>query len=105
MYGARLDTQLAYRIRPQAWIPTGKLPPEFLNPVRTDTTARILSDYRETLAELLLENFTRQWTEWAHRGGSLTRNQAHGSPGNLIDLYATVDIPECEGFGPLSVSY
>lgn len=28
-----------------------------------------------------------------------TRNQAHGSPGNLIDLYATVDIPECEGFG------
>lgn len=73
--------------------------PEFLNPVRTDTTARILSDYRETLAELLLENFTRQWTEWAHRGGSLTRNQAHGSPGNLIDLYATVDIPECEGFG------
>ncbi|WP_455643852.1 alpha-L-rhamnosidase [Parabacteroides sp.] len=73
--------------------------PEFLNPVRTDTTARIRSDYRETLAELLQENFTRQWTEWAHRGGSITRNQAHGSPGNLIDLYATVDIPECEGFG------
>lgn len=73
--------------------------PEFLNPVRTDTTARIITDYRETLAELLLENFTRQWTEWAHRGGSITRNQAHGSPGNLIDLYATVDIPECEGFG------
>ena len=23
----------------------------------------------------------------------------HGSPGNLIDLYATVDVPECEGFG------
>lgn len=73
--------------------------PEFLNPVRTDTTARIISDYRETLAELLQENFTSQWTQWAHRGGSITRNQAHGSPGNLIDLYATVDIPECEGFG------
>jgi len=73
--------------------------PEFLSKVRTDATCRIVSDYRETLAELLQENFTRQWTDWAHRQGSLTRNQAHGSPGNLIDLYATVDIPECEGFG------
>lgn len=73
--------------------------PEFLADERTDTTARILSDYRETIAELLLENFTRQWTEWAHAHGTLTRNQAHGSPGNLIDLYATVDVPECEGFG------
>lgn len=73
--------------------------PEFLANGATDTSARIRSDYRETLAELLLENFTRQWTAWAHRHGSTTRNQAHGSPGNLIDLYATVDIPECESFG------
>ena len=73
--------------------------PEFLSPERTETTARIISDYRETIAELLLENFTRQWTDWAHAHGALTRNQAHGSPGNLIDLYTTVDIPEIEGFG------
>lgn len=74
--------------------------PEFLaEGERTDVARRIISDYRETLAELLQENFTRQWTEWAHRHGSKTRNQAHGSPGNLIDLYATVDVPECEGFG------
>lgn len=66
---------------------------------RSEATRRIISDYRETLSELLLENFTRQWTDWAHRHGSKTRNQAHGSPGNLIDLYATVDVPECEGFG------
>lgn len=74
--------------------------PEFLAAgTRSDTARRIVSDYRETLAEMLQANFTRQWTEWAHRHGSKTRNQAHGSPGNLIDLYATVDIPECEGFG------
>lgn len=60
---------------------------------------RIVSDYRETLGELLLENFTTQWTDWAHRHGAITRNQAHGSPANLIDIYAAVDIPECEGFG------
>lgn len=74
--------------------------PEFLvKGKRTDAARRIISDYRETLGELLQENFTRQWTDWAHLHGSKTRNQAHGSPGNLIDLYATVDVPECEGFG------
>lgn len=66
---------------------------------RSDATARIVSDYRETMGELLYENFTCQWTDWAHKHGSQTRNQAHGSPGNLIDLYAAVDVPECEGFG------
>lgn len=73
--------------------------PEFLAEVRTDTTARLISDYRETLGELLLENFTKQWTSWAHGMGSTTRNQAHGSPANLIDVYSAVDIPECETFG------
>ena len=73
--------------------------PEFLDNSRTEITRRVVSDYRETLSELLLENFTQRWTGWAHRQGSTTRNQAHGSPGNLIDLYAAVDIPECEGFG------
>ena len=73
--------------------------PEFLATDRNDMTARLVSDYRETLGELLLENFTHAWTDWAHSHGSLTRNQAHGSPANLIDHYAAVDIPECEGFG------
>jgi hypothetical protein len=73
--------------------------PAFLDTLRTDVTARIVSDYRETLSELLLDHFTRQWTDWAHTLGATTRSQAHGSPGNLIDLYAAVDIPECEGFG------
>jgi len=64
-----------------------------------ETTRRIVSDYRETLGELLNENFARQWTAWAHRLGTVTRGQAHGSPSNLIDTYAAYDIPECEGFG------
>ena len=60
---------------------------------------KVLSDYRETLGDLVLENFTEQWTAWAHEHGAITRNQAHGSPANLIDCYAAVDIPEIEGFG------
>ncbi len=65
----------------------------------TDLVARVKSDYRETMSELLLENFTRPWTRWAHGYKSLSKNQAHGSPGNLLDLYGAVDIPECETYG------
>ena len=68
--------------------------PEFL-----DGDAEVVSDYRETLGDMLLHNFTEQWTKWAHDRGAITRNQAHGSPANLIDCYAAVDIPEIEGFG------
>ncbi|HET6568842.1 MAG TPA: glycosyl hydrolase, partial [Rhodothermales bacterium] len=66
-----------------------------------DEIARVKSDYRETLSELLRENFLLPLTAWAHKHGSLSRNQAHGSPGNLLDLYAASDIPETELFGPL----
>ena len=64
-----------------------------------DKGNKVLSDYRETLSDLLLENYVNQWTAWAHKHGVKTRNQAHGSPANLIDIYAAVDIPEIEGFG------
>lgn len=71
--------------------------PELLGVV--DDGNQVLCDYRETLSDLLLENFTQQWVEWAHKHGVKVRNQAHGSPANLLDLYAAVDIPEIEGFG------
>ena len=64
-----------------------------------DGDVKVVSDYRETLGELIFENFTQTWTEWAHNHGAITRNQAHGSPANLIDCYSAVDIPEIEGFG------
>ena len=68
-------------------------------PAFIDGDADVVSDYRETMGELLLQNFTEQWTRWAHAHGTMVRNQAHGSPANLIDVYAAVDIPEIEGFG------
>lgn len=73
-----------------------------------DTTlvSRVKSDYRETLSDLVLESFIEPMTEWAHSHQSLNRNQAHGSPGNILDLYAACDIPETEIFrtvGPGSV--
>ncbi len=64
----------------------------------TSIVARVKSDYRETLAELHLE-YIETWHEWAERNGCATRNQAHGAPGNLLDLYAASSIPETEIFG------
>ncbi|GAO29460.1 glycosyl hydrolase [Geofilum rubicundum] len=64
-----------------------------------EVTARIKSDYRETMSELLIQNFSTGWTQWANSKGAKSRNQSHGSPANLLDVYATVDIPEIETFG------
>ncbi len=56
-------------------------------------------DYQQTLSELLHDRFTMQWTQWSKAHRYLTRDQAHGSPGNILDLYALADIPETESFG------
>lgn len=65
----------------------------------SEMAGRIKSDYRETMSELILQRFTEDFTGWAHSKNSKNTNQAHGSPGNLLDLYAAVDIPESETFG------
>ena len=62
-----------------------------------DEAARVLCDYRETISDLLLSEFTQPWAAWAHSKGARIRNQAHGSPANILDLYAASDIPETEG--------
>lgn len=63
-----------------------------------DHIARVKSDYRETISEVMAEDSLPLWHEWAHRHGFITRNEAHGSPGNWLDLYAAADIPETEMF-------
>ena len=97
----------SYEVEAATWTPTlfgefekrrGYKLENYLRQLLSGDT-KILSDYRETLGDLLLENFTQQWTAWARKHGAITRNQAHGSPANLIDCYAAVDIPEIEGFG------
>lgn len=62
-----------------------------------DVNSRVVCDYRETIADLLLDNFTKPWDEWAKTKGAIIRNQSHGSPANILDLYGAIDIPETEG--------
>ena len=65
----------------------------------TDRVARVKADYRETLSDLMVEDVFPKWAEWCRERGMLTRNEAHGAPANLLDLYALADIPETEMFG------
>ena len=71
----------------------------------SDTARRVLSDYRQTVSDLVLDGFTKPWAEWAHARGSLVRDQAHGSPANILDLYAAADIPETEGTEPTRLKF
>ncbi len=71
--------------------------PALLGKGTDDVSARVLADYRETISDLLLDTFTTEWAAWARRHGRQVRNQAHGSPANILDLYGASDMPETEG--------
>jgi len=63
----------------------------------SEISRRVLVDYRQTISELVLDNFTKPWQHWAAGQKKMIRNQSHGSPANILDCYAVVDIPETEG--------
>ncbi len=67
-------------------------------PLDADTLGRLKGDYRRTLAKMHLD-YAKGWVNWSHAHGFKARNQAHGAPGNLLDLYAAADIPETESYG------
>lgn len=68
-----------------------------------EMNSRVLCDFRETISDLLLDKFTKPWKEWSRKYNAVVRNQAHGAPANILDLYAASDIPETEGSSPLGI--
>jgi hypothetical protein len=86
----QFEKQRGYRLQTEL--------PAFFGKGDKDRVARVKCDYRETVSDVMIEHFMPTWVGWSHGLGSLTRNQAHGSPGNLLDLYAAADIPETEMF-------
>jgi alpha-L-rhamnosidase len=75
--------------------------PAFFGEGSDDTMARVKYDYRQTIGDLHLA-YMQRWSAWAHAHGCLSRDQAHGAPVNLVDLYASADIPETEIFGSIA---
>jgi hypothetical protein len=63
-----------------------------------DTLGRIKSDFRDTLNRMH-QSYLAEWARWSHEHRFVVRNQSHGAPANLLDLYGMVDIPETEVFG------
>lgn len=99
VYGADWTPDLLWQFEQRRGYKLQDYFPELLDGGKTDLSARVICDYRETIGDILKDTFTRLWTAFAHSHGATTKNQAHGSPANLLDLYASVDIPECESFG------
>ncbi|MEQ9443333.1 MAG: glycosyl hydrolase [Cyclobacteriaceae bacterium] len=99
VYNADFSPQLLEVFEKQQGYDVRRYLRELLTEEDSDTARRVKADYHETLGYMLLHHFTEPWSEWIHQHEAVSRNQAHGSPGNLIDLYAAVDIPECETFG------
>ena len=62
-----------------------------------DKEQRVVYDYRQTIGELLIDTYSTRWQKWAAAQGKGIRNQAHGSPANIMDVYAVSDVPETEG--------
>ncbi len=77
--------------------------PALFGDMNDETNNRVLCDYRETISDLLLEKFTVVWANWAESHNCIIRNQAHGSPANILDLYEASHIPETEGTDPMRI--
>ncbi len=69
------------------------------NNLESEDIERIWQDYHNTLSDLLYDVSATTFTKSANKLGTLSVYQAHGSPANLIDLYALSDIPQTESFG------
>ncbi len=79
------------------------LTPSLLSGDGSELNRKLLHDYRETIYHLFMNGFCLPWKEWTHDNGMRIKFQAHGCPGNLIDLYGLSDIPETEGFGRFGI--
>jgi len=61
-------------------------------------TELVRYDFQKTMSELTVENFFRELTKWCHEKGSLSRLQAHGTWGDVLQAYGAADVPEGETF-------
>ena len=61
-----------------------------------DLGDRVRADYRQTLSDLMIENFTSPFVAWNHAHHLQARYQAHGAPVDILRAYGLADMPETE---------
>ncbi len=72
--------------------------PALFGKENNEHAARVKYDYRRTLSDIMVEQSEPAWIDWARQNGFAAIYEAHGTPGNWLDLYALADIPETEMF-------
>jgi alpha-L-rhamnosidase len=72
--------------------------PALFGKEKDEHAARVKYDYRRTLSDIMNEQSEPAWIDWARQNGFASIYEAHGTPGNWLDLYALADIPETEMF-------
>lgn len=99
VFGANWTTDFLTEFRKRRGYDLSQQRMAFLDSTDRPEAIRVRQDFQQTIAELLHDASAQTWTGWARAHGYQTRYQAHGSPGNLLDLYALAGIPETESFG------
>lgn len=96
--GYDLEPLLPFVVQPgwmQAW-GAHYSPPYFEAADDADLASRVRADYRQTVSDLLFENFLEPLAAWNRSRGLATKFQAHGGPIDILKGYGLADIPETE---------
>jgi len=75
--------------------------PELFRYTQEDQARRVICDYRETLSDLLIENFNRNFQVWTHQVGGKAIGEIYSEPSNVLDANALLDIPQMDVGGRL----
>ncbi len=99
VYGANWTSYFSEEFRQRRGYDLLTVFPNLLDSLSSGTDPSGWSDYHQTIHELLLEASGFTIRKWCDSQDVQYRYQAHGSPANLLDLYAAAHIPETESFG------
>lgn len=75
--------------------------PELFRYATDETSSRVICDYRETLSDLLIENYNRNFHLWAKEIGGAAIGEIYSQPSNILDANAFLDIPQMDLGGRL----
>jgi hypothetical protein len=75
--------------------------PELFRFAPDDQSSGVICDYRETLSDLMLENFNSNFDVWTHEMGGLSIGEILSQPSNILDANALLDIPQMDVGGRL----
>ncbi|MBT4408972.1 MAG: hypothetical protein HOC82_03945, partial [Bacteroidetes bacterium] len=76
--------------------------PAFMGQGDKDKVSRVVCDYRHTLSDLMLDNFTNTFSQWASGHGSQIIGETINEPANELDLNALYNIPQADMGGARS---